>query len=208
MSSAQALYQQQMRQEQARVQYRGPVTPRIVASDRKCFGVQFKKHELNSDELSPIRQVTRIFRTVPCGTLDAYGNEKNALCWDKSGTEWVAMNTFTDDPSEGAKPVAHCISLRDWWNHPQVQATLEGTLLIKDVEFVDRVGQPITLDQAFELNDKFGAYPAALPYARLSHVALACACRCQLGHDLDGPKAYVWRRPPHARPSRANSTKS
>ena len=168
MSSANALYQQQMRQEQAKVQYRGPVTPKIVSSDRKCFAIHYKKNELNNDELSPIRQVQKAFRTVPCGTLDAYGQVKNALSWDKQNTEWVAMNTFKEDAEEDTKPVAHCISLRDWWFHPQVQAILEDPILIKDVEFVDRVGQPITLEQAFELNDQFGAFPLALPlFARL-----------------------------------------
>ena len=145
MSSANALYQQQMRQEQAKVQFRGAVTPKIVASDRKCFAVLYKKTELNSDELSPIKQVQKAFRTVPCGTVDAYGQDKNALCWDKQATEWVAMNTFKEDLDADTQPVPHCISLRNWWNHPQVQATLEDHLLIKDVEFVDRVGQPITV---------------------------------------------------------------
>ena len=112
-STANALYQQQVRQEQAKIQYRGPVTPKIIASDRKCFSLQFKKNELNSDELSPVRQVMKLFRTVPCSTLDAFGQVKNALCWDKQATEWVAMNTYKEDPGEDAKPVAHCISLRD-----------------------------------------------------------------------------------------------
>lgn len=145
---------EQKKKANERVQYDGPITPTIVVNPNEPFKVKIEKHEVNTNELSPSFQVRMALKTVPVGK-DENGNDKNALTWHPPSNLWVAMNTYKDKEDDD-EPTAHCISMREWWNHPQVDAVMQDPDLIKDVRFVDRVGKTITLDEAFTINDAFG----------------------------------------------------
>ena len=149
-----SMYAQQRKEARERIAFKGPITPTFIASAKDTFKVKIDKDEINKDELSASFQARTGLKTAPCGK-DENGYEKNSLTWHASSNLWVAINTFID--SGATEPTPHCISLRDYWHLPQVDSIMQDPDLIKDVNFVDAQGTPITLEQAFELNEKFGA---------------------------------------------------
>ena len=138
------------------VDYEGKVVPTFIVDDNGPFAISYPNTQLSKNEDHPINVVRTIMKTVPIASTLSMLYPKYAVTYEPSNKFWVACNTFKMNYKDKDEvPKTHCMSLKEYLDHPTIKDLFDCEDLIEDVIFKNKKGIRLSEEDAIELNAKF-----------------------------------------------------